>query len=117
MVRHTHAKLQEYTIERKENWKAMLNGMIKSVGDSNEDLTIALEKLCNSKKVPRRWIKLNKSKFENFLKYLRYKIDPKVANQMWEMFSKALEAEKKKEEKKKIPKNTDKTASEEKMEN
>lgn len=117
MVKHAHARLEQYAIDRKENWMAMLKGMIKSVGDANEDLTIALEKLCQSKKVPRRWIKLNKPKFMNFLKYLRYKIDPKIAEQLWGMFSKALEAEKKKEEKKKAPKVTEKTTSEEKMEN
>lgn len=99
----------------------MVKGIIKTVGDSNEDLTIGLEKICGSKKVPRRWMNLNKPKFvvsnmitkikknilfmsmvlnfQSFLKYLRFKIPPgsTAADQLWGLFSKAIEVEKKKE--------------------
>ena len=40
------------------------------------------------------------SNFQSFLKYLRYKITPVVVDQLWELFSKSIEVERKKEIKK-----------------
>jgi len=68
--KHSHAKPDESAEERKEVWVSMVKSLIKSVGDSNEDLTIALEKICRAKKVPRRWLNLNKPKFVVNEKYL-----------------------------------------------
>ena len=61
--KHSHAKPDQSADERKDLWINMVQSLIKSVGDSNEDLTIALEKIGRAKKVPRRWINLNKPKF------------------------------------------------------
>jgi hypothetical protein len=61
--KHSHAKPDQSAEERKEVWVSMVEKLIKSVGDSDEDLTIALEKISRAKKVPRRWLNLNKPKF------------------------------------------------------
>ncbi|EFX76922.1 cell growth-regulating nucleolar protein [Daphnia pulex] len=61
--KHSHAKPDQSAEERKEVWVSMVERLIKSVGDSDEDLTIALEKISRAKKVPRRWLNLNKPKF------------------------------------------------------
>ena len=61
--KHSHAKPNQTAEEGKEVWVNMVKGIIKTVGDSNEDLTFGLEKICVSKKVPRSWMNLNKPKF------------------------------------------------------
>ncbi len=99
--------------ERKQTeWVAMVQNVVLSVGNTNEELTNALQRISQYENIPRKKPKFMVCKiivietrdvndlvaFQNFLKnILGNRVNPRIAEQSWDLISKALEEQKAKQ--------------------
>lgn len=82
------AKPNQNKNERKQTeWVAMIQNLVEKVGNTNDELSSALQRISQHENIPRK-----KPKFINFLKnILGNRVPPRITEQLWDLISKEIE--------------------------
>ncbi|KAI9561860.1 cell growth-regulating nucleolar protein [Daphnia sinensis] len=81
---------------KRQAWMSLIDNCVKSVDNTNVELTSLFGKIGEAEKIPIKWNRINKPKFMIFLNNIDgYQVNPKIDEQSWNLISKALIDERK----------------------